>query len=271
MCSSDLPALAAADVGVAMGARGATASSEAADVVITVDRLDRLGEAIGIAKRARSIALQSVSVGMGLSIVAMGIAAVGLLAPIGGAIIQEAIDVVVILNALRALTGGPVRVPRLAGWGAIRDRLRAEHAELRPLIASVQRTADLLDHPSDRSVRDRLERLADELEERLLRHEQHEETTVYPALAGVLGDGDPMAVLSGSHREIFHLVRLLRRQAGSLDGERIDADDLRDIRRVLYGLHAILVLHMDQEEEIYDTIVDPGTREGRPATTTASA
>ena len=57
---NDAPALAAADVGVAMGARGATASSEAADIVITVDRLDRLPEAIRIARRSRTIAVQSV-------------------------------------------------------------------------------------------------------------------------------------------------------------------------------------------------------------------
>ena len=74
---NDAPALATADVGVAMGARGATASSEAADLVITVDRLDRLPEAILIARRARTIALQSVIVGMGLSLVAMLIATTG--------------------------------------------------------------------------------------------------------------------------------------------------------------------------------------------------
>ena len=72
---NDAPALALADVGVAMGARGASASSEAADIVITVDRLDRLTEAVQIARRARSIAVQSVVLGMGMSIVAMAAAA----------------------------------------------------------------------------------------------------------------------------------------------------------------------------------------------------
>ena len=254
---NDAPALAAADVGVAMGARGATASSEAADVVITVDRLDRLAEAIGISRRARKIALQSVLVGMGLSIVAMFAASFGLLSPVAGAILQELIDVIVILNALRALTGGTAKVPRYAGWTAIRTRLEGEHAELRPLIAQVQRSADLLDSMDASSVKGHLEALADQLETRLLAHEQEEETLVYPALSAAIGGGDPMAVLSGSHREIFHLVRLLRRQTGALAGDGADADDLRDIRRVLYGLHAILTLHMDQEEEIYQTISDP--------------
>ena len=64
---NDAPALAAADVGVAMGARGATASSEAADVVLIVDRLDRIAEAISIARRSRRIAEQSVVIGMGLA------------------------------------------------------------------------------------------------------------------------------------------------------------------------------------------------------------
>ena len=77
---NDAPALAAADVGVAMGARGATASSEAADVVLVVDRFDRLAEAIRVARRSRRIALQSVLAGMGLSLAAMMGAAAGLLA-----------------------------------------------------------------------------------------------------------------------------------------------------------------------------------------------
>ena len=103
---NDAPALAAADVGVAMGARGATASSEAADAVIVVDRLDRVAEAVHIARRARSIAVQSVFAGMALSIGGMVLATFGLLPPVAGAVFQEAIDVAVIVNALRALGGG---------------------------------------------------------------------------------------------------------------------------------------------------------------------
>jgi heavy metal translocating P-type ATPase len=103
---NDAPALAAADAGVALGARGASASSQAADVVLTVDRLDRLGEALRIARRARGIALQSVLAGMALSLAGMLAAAAGYLPPVAGALLQEAIDVAVIVNALRAL-GGP--------------------------------------------------------------------------------------------------------------------------------------------------------------------
>ncbi len=103
---NDAPALAAADVGIAMGARGATASSEAADAVIVVDRLDRVGEAVLIARRARYIAVQSVMAGMALSGFGMVLATFGMLPPVAGAFFQEAIDVAVIINALRALTGG---------------------------------------------------------------------------------------------------------------------------------------------------------------------
>lgn len=100
---NDAPALAAADIGVAMGARGSAASAEAADVVLLVDRLDRVVNAISISRRARTIALQSVAAGIGLSILGMVAAAFGLISPVQGALLQEVIDVAVILNALRAL------------------------------------------------------------------------------------------------------------------------------------------------------------------------
>ena len=102
---NDAPALAAADIGVAMGggASAGGASSEAAGIVILVDRLDRLIDAMRIARRSRAIALQSVVAGIGLSTLGMIAAAFGLLAPVEGALLQEAIDVAVILNALRAL------------------------------------------------------------------------------------------------------------------------------------------------------------------------
>ncbi|MEO3470785.1 heavy metal translocating P-type ATPase [Roseomonas sp. CAU 1739] len=102
---NDAPALAAAAIGIAMGARGAAASSEAADAVVLVDRLDRLAQAIRIARRTLHIARQSVIAGIGLSSAGMVAAALGHLTPVEGALLQEAIDVAVILNALRALRG----------------------------------------------------------------------------------------------------------------------------------------------------------------------
>ena len=101
---NDAPALALADVGVAMGSAGATISSETADAVVLVDRVDRVADAIRISRRALHIALQSVLLGMGASLIAMGFAAAGYLPPVAGALLQEGIDVAVILNALRALT-----------------------------------------------------------------------------------------------------------------------------------------------------------------------
>jgi heavy metal translocating P-type ATPase len=103
---NDAPALALADVGVAMAAAGATVSSETADAVIADDRVDRVADAIRIGHRALAIARQSVLAGIGLSLVAMGFAAAGYIPPVAGALLQEGIDVAVILNALRALRVG---------------------------------------------------------------------------------------------------------------------------------------------------------------------
>ena len=142
---NDAPALAAANVGVAMGARGASASSEAADVVILVDRLDRVSEAITIAKRTHRIALQSIIAGMGMSALAMGFAAVGYLPPIAGALTQEVIDVAVILNALRALSPGrkSSRQKMPEGAGA---SLRQDHERVEAALDHLREIADALDH-----------------------------------------------------------------------------------------------------------------------------
>lgn len=106
--ANDAPALSAARVGLALAAEGGGISAEAADIVLLVDDLGRVPEAIAIARRTMQIARQSIGAGLGLSAAGMLFAAFGFVAPPIGALIQEAIDVAVILNALRVVTAGPV-------------------------------------------------------------------------------------------------------------------------------------------------------------------
>ncbi len=99
---NDAPVLAVAEVGMAMGARGSTAASETADVVVLVDDISKSAQAIGIAKRTIQIALQSIWVGIAISVGLMFVAATGVIPAVVGAALQEVVDVIVIFNALRA-------------------------------------------------------------------------------------------------------------------------------------------------------------------------
>jgi heavy metal translocating P-type ATPase len=106
---NDAPALSASDVGIALGARGSTAASESADIVILPDNLSLVADAYRIAKRTFSIATQSILVGIGLSLVLMLIFSTGKFPPLLGALLQEVVDVVVIFNALRAHSNKPLK------------------------------------------------------------------------------------------------------------------------------------------------------------------
>ena len=247
---NDAPALAAADVGVAMGARGATASSEAADVVLVADRLDGLVEAIAIARRSRGIALQSVLIGMSLAFAFMIAGAFGLFVPVVGALIQELIDVIAILNALRALGGG-ARSGGDRQTTDVAERFRAEHREFAPELLRVRTVADRLGELAPDEVRRELEAVRHFVVERLPQHEEEEEEAIYPVVARLMGGEDPMSSMARAHIEISHLARVFRQLLEDLPLEGPTPDDLVDLRRVLYGLHAILRLHFAQEEEAY--------------------
>lgn len=250
---NDAPALAAADVGVAMGARGAAASAEAADIVLLVDRLDRLVEALRVARGSRHIAVQSVIAGIALSLAAMMVAAFGYLPPLLGAILQELIDVAVIVNALRALRIRSTATPGSLAYGDA-ERLKAEHMELGPVLEQIRALADELPRLPGASVVGELARLNESLSERLVPHEQHDDTEVYPGIARLLGGEDPMAAMSSTHREIFRVTRLLKQMTADVPPEGPTQASLRELQRLLYSLDAIVRLHCAQEEELFHTL-----------------
>lgn len=257
---NDAAALASADVGVAMGARGATASSEAADVVLLVDKLDRLIEAVRIAQRSRSIAFQSMAVGMGLSIAAMIAAAAGFLVPVAGALLQELIDVLVILNALRALSDGPQGNhidPEAARIGL---KFRDEHEKLMPEVRRIRYVTDRLDTMPPETARKELREIHTFLAERLLPHERAEDAVVYPLVADIIGGEDPTATMSRAHIEISHLIKVFGRVLDEMPAKGPGPEDIREIRRILYGLYAILTLHFAQEEESYLALIEERTK-----------
>jgi heavy metal translocating P-type ATPase len=248
---NDAPALAAANVGIALGARGASASSEAADVVILVDRLDRVSDAIAIAKRTHSIALQSILSGMTLSGLAMAFAAVGWLPPVAGALTQEAIDVAVILNALRALSPGHTSGRRTMPSAAA-GSLHSDHEQLEPTLDRLREIADALDQSEGAGAVAMISEADRIVANEIVTHERDDESQVYPRVAKYLADRHGLGAMSRAHREIIHLSRLLRRLADGLSPADIDPYLIRDAQRVIESIEALVRIHNAQEEDIYE-------------------
>jgi heavy metal translocating P-type ATPase len=251
---NDAPALASADVGIALGARGASASSEAADVVILADRLDRVGEAIMIAQRARRIALESIVAGMGLSMLAMLAATVGWLAPVPAAIVQEVIDVVVILNALRALNPAYAGARRTIPASVGRE-MRHDHVTLIRSLDRLRTIADALDDVPPEDAAALIMEANAAVQEQVVAHERDDEGTVYPRLANILMDRHGLSAMSRAHREILHLARLLARVVEDLPMEKIDRFLVRDAQRVIEAIETLVRIHTAQEEDIFEAVV----------------
>lgn len=253
---NDAPALALADVGLAVGVRGASASSEAADAVLVVDHLDRVAEAKVVASGTSRIALQSVVAGMSMSLLAMGAAAAGQLPAVWGAVLQEVIDVVVILNAMRVLVmrTGFVHVH---GEDAVMSlRFRHEHAAIRADLERLRMAADALGAGDVAETMRRVREVHRLLVTEVAPHEEAEELRLYPAVDRVLGGRNATAPMSRAHAEISHQIRRLGRLLDEIGDHPPDSAALVELRGMLYGLHAILALHTAQEEESYLSLAD---------------
>jgi hemerythrin-like domain-containing protein len=170
---------------------------------------------------------------------------------VAGAVLQEAIDLAAIMNALRALGGYRNGQPKPGAEVELSGRFRQEHVELSPIIDRVRTLADRLDTLGKAQSQIDLRDVLAFLEQKLLPHEDAEEKLLYPAMARVLGGEDPTETMSRAHVEIVHLVRLLRRQVEESEPNGPESEDLEGLRRVLYSLHAVLKLHFAQEEEAY--------------------
>ena len=252
---NDAPALAAANVGIAMGARGASASSEAADVVILVDRLDRVSDAVAIARRARGIAVQSIVAGMAMSGVAMAAAAIGWLTPVAGALMQEAIDVAVILNALRALSRGRMFAHRGMPAAAARA-LHQDHQRLEKRLDRLRAIADALDDADPTAaVTPDFAKPTGSLHCRSSRMSAKMRALSIRGSRKFLSDGHGLGAMSRAHREIIHLARLLDRIAEGLAPGDADRYLVRDAQRVIESIEALVRIHNAQEEDIYDQAV----------------
>jgi hypothetical protein len=245
---------------VALASRGATASSEAADVVLTVDRVDALADAILIAQRSRTIALQAVLMGMGLSLLAMAAAAVGLLPPAAGAVLQEGIDVLAIAVALRAVLPGRAHTVAMSPSDvALARQLRVQHDATLGVVEQIRAVADGLS--AQQSELGPARALLTRLEEELVPHERADEELLVPLVARALGGSAATAAMSRTHAEIEHQVRRLRRLLDDLEDGSVQSEDVIELRRLLYGLYAVLRLHNAQEEEGAFSLV-PGSGAG---------
>lgn len=248
---NDAPALAAAGVGVAMGSRGTAAAAESADIVLLTDQLDRLVDAKQIARRSMHIATQSVWLGMGLCLIAMIMAALGMLPPFEGAILQEFIDLLAILSALRVLTCR-ITHPKDKVMSAMQiEKLRNEHTQLQPVLQYLTEVAARLPPADQKEQQILLKELHGMLIQKILHHEQQDEQSVYPALSTMLTGDDPLAALYRSQQAIYLEVKKLGQLSELLQNTDVTVDTIRDVQRSLYGLEAILRLHFAQEEELY--------------------
>jgi iron-sulfur cluster repair protein YtfE (RIC family) len=134
--------------------------------------------------------------------------------------------------------------------------LRDEHKELLPQIELLQTVADAIGEAPITSLRRRVEEVYAFLTHHLLPHAQAEERALYPVVGRLMGALEATATMSRDHVEIGRLTEELGSLRSHLDGASMDSPQEQALRRVLYGLYAIVKVHLAKEEEVYLPILD---------------
>jgi RND family efflux transporter MFP subunit len=196
--------------------------------------------------------MQSIVVGMALSGLAMGAAAFGWLTPVAGALTQEAIDVAVILNALRALSPGGARRRASMPVAAAQD-LREDHERLEASLDRLRQIADALDDADAKTAVEYVAEANRIVAKDIVEHELADENSVYPRLSSILSDGYGLFAMSRAHREILHMARLLARLADGLSPNDADRYLIRDGQRIIESIESLVRIHSAQEEDIYES------------------
>jgi len=189
-----------------------------------------------------------------MSGLAMLFAAVGFLPPIAAALTQEAIDVAVILNALRALTANRKSARRKMPEAAI-TTLRADHERMASALDRLREIADALDEADASDAMRLILEARDVVAQQIVEHERLDESAVYPRIARFLPDRHGLGAMSRAHREISHLARLLQRLTDGLSAADIDRYLIRDAQRIVESIEALVRIHNAQEEDIYEHAV----------------
>ncbi|WP_099867429.1 heavy metal translocating P-type ATPase [Pararhizobium haloflavum] len=245
---NDAPSLAAAHVGIALGARGGSAASQSADAVVLVDAIDRVAQAVHIAQDTRRIARQSVVAGLALSLVAMIVAAFGYLPPVAGALTQEAIDVAVILNALRAL--GPIARAERKDAG---DRLQVEreHRAIARAVDRLQEMSDKLDDEASGQATSAILADAVALARRtILDHEIRDDRERYARGPDGRQDRAVVTALGYAHSEIFMLVQRLETIAEECARTEAGKELIGEARQLIDELATWVRLHNAIEDSL---------------------
>jgi hypothetical protein len=194
---------------------------------------------------------------MGLSLVAMAAASAGLLPPAAGAVLQEAIDVLAIGLALRAVLPGTVHSITMKPTDvALAQRLKVQHDTTLGVVEQIRAVADRLS-TQDRDLAP-VYALQERLEVDLLPHERADEELLVPLVARALGGAAATAALSRTHAEIEHQAGRLRRLLDELDDQDPQPEDVIELRRLLYGLYGVLRLHNAQEDEGAFSLIPAG-------------